>query len=267
MDPDKIKKIRIADLRGKYSYQSQNLDIVELAAIYIALPLTFENDDRGDKLRFRADLEEKLKLMYTEYKQKKLKAVLVRNPAYKEVVDPAGLGFEDDGRLTFGERLSLSLSSLLASNSSSDIPVELELSMGATNRSSSSQSNINVNSNINANTTHNPMFATGSTIANSGTDYSGTDKKTGGGSGQQMKAWEQELEAQLRIGGELGTGGAAGTISSSEPSPKRKSDNPTTTPTSTPAVGVGPAILMEALQNNKRFGVKNKSNHESCTII
>ena len=52
MAPDIIRKIHYADFRDKYSYQSQNLDIVELPAIYVSLPLTFENDAKGDTVKF-----------------------------------------------------------------------------------------------------------------------------------------------------------------------------------------------------------------------
>ena len=85
MDPETIKKIHIADLRGKYSYQSQNLDIVELAAIYMSLPDKFENDSGNYKKILRTELEETLKLKYKEYSTGKLKQASVRNPVYKGV--------------------------------------------------------------------------------------------------------------------------------------------------------------------------------------
>jgi len=105
MDSEMIKKIHIADLRGKFSYQSQNLDIVELAAIYMSLPDKFENDANNQKQSFRSDLEEKLKVAYREYKSNKLKITLVRNPVYKGV-DASRFGFDDGGMLSFGAVLS-----------------------------------------------------------------------------------------------------------------------------------------------------------------
>ncbi len=70
MSPEKIRKIHYADFRDKYSYQSQNLDIVELAVMYVSSPLTFENDSKGDKIKFRSKLEDQLKVTYNEYKLK-----------------------------------------------------------------------------------------------------------------------------------------------------------------------------------------------------
>jgi hypothetical protein len=123
MDPEAIKKIHIADLRGKFSYQSQNLDIVELAAIYMSLPDKFENDSGNQKQAFRSDLEEKLKVMYKELKSNKLKITLVRNPMYKGV-DAGRFRFDDGdfgGYLSFG--VAASEGSSNSSNTESDHPM------------------------------------------------------------------------------------------------------------------------------------------------
>lgn len=46
--PDDIKRIHIADLRSKYS--NQGLDIVEMRAVYLCLPVEFDNDGDGKKV-------------------------------------------------------------------------------------------------------------------------------------------------------------------------------------------------------------------------
>ncbi len=65
-----IRKIDISDLRYKYSCQpqSQVLDIVELAADYMSLQSRLRMTVKGDNMRFKTEVEDKLKVMYRDKK-------------------------------------------------------------------------------------------------------------------------------------------------------------------------------------------------------
>ena len=79
-----IKKLHESDLLGKYSYQAQNLDLVELSAIFWCLPNEFTNDPSGKKKEFKMSLLLELKTMVTLHQEKKLPAIKIRHPAYKD---------------------------------------------------------------------------------------------------------------------------------------------------------------------------------------
>lgn len=51
ISPSRISRLHIADLQTKYS--TQGLDEIELRAVFAALPVTFENDGKGDKAAWR----------------------------------------------------------------------------------------------------------------------------------------------------------------------------------------------------------------------
>jgi hypothetical protein len=59
--PD-IAKMHVADLTGKYSPEAQNLDVIEMAAIYEWLiGVTFESDAVGKKRKVREALKRSLR--------------------------------------------------------------------------------------------------------------------------------------------------------------------------------------------------------------
>lgn len=85
MNPSDIeKRIHYADFAHKYSIQSQNLDIVEMAAIFAVIPSRFSNDVNGAKERWRAGLESNLKVMYKGYCAGTLPPSKMRHPLYKD---------------------------------------------------------------------------------------------------------------------------------------------------------------------------------------
>jgi hypothetical protein len=107
-----IAKIHVADLRCKYSYESQGLDIKEYAAIYCSLPSAFENDYNGGKLKFRTNLEAKLKELYSKFNisGKDLDC----NATYKGI---EGMYLDDSLRLTFDRSLDFDSVSDISSES------------------------------------------------------------------------------------------------------------------------------------------------------
>jgi hypothetical protein len=85
-DPITISRISPVDLTSKYRYDnSQKLDIVELAAIFVALPeFDTKNMDPNNlkKITWKTGLETKLKEAYIKFVAKTLPANEIRNPAY-----------------------------------------------------------------------------------------------------------------------------------------------------------------------------------------
>jgi hypothetical protein len=79
-----LKSVHIADLRSKYSYDSQGFDLVELAAIYIGLPVEFENDGQKLKKDWKIGLETKVKQLFDNFILNKLTPKDIRNPVYKD---------------------------------------------------------------------------------------------------------------------------------------------------------------------------------------
>lgn len=90
-----IQKIHIAEFLGRFNTSGQNLDIVELAAIYACLPNSLHNDHDGKKKIWKANIEENLKSLYIQKNNNTIRKDKLRNNAYANVV---GL---------FGDRTSL----------------------------------------------------------------------------------------------------------------------------------------------------------------
>jgi hypothetical protein len=84
MKKDYINKIHESDLLGKYSFQAQNLDLVELSAIYCSLPNDFANDFSGKKKQLKISLLMELKKIVTLHRDNRLPANKIRNPVYKD---------------------------------------------------------------------------------------------------------------------------------------------------------------------------------------
>ncbi len=97
MSPNYISKLHEADLLNKYSYQAQNLDLIELSALYGSLPdeSLCLNDALGKKKKYKSDLLVELKKMITLHQQNKLPSNKIRNPIYKHAVPL----FEDNNDL------------------------------------------------------------------------------------------------------------------------------------------------------------------------
>ena len=79
--PDDIGKIHVADLRTKYSYVG--MDIVEMRAVYAALPEAFENDGDGKKKEWRDAFRQKLEEFTLKEMNGRLTNPEKRNFAYK----------------------------------------------------------------------------------------------------------------------------------------------------------------------------------------
>lgn len=79
--PDDIGKIHVADLRTKYSYIG--MDIVEMRAVYAALPQAFENDGDGKKKEWRDAYRQKLEELTVKEANNRLTNPEKRNFAYK----------------------------------------------------------------------------------------------------------------------------------------------------------------------------------------
>lgn len=62
MHPAAIDKLHEADLISKYNTEAQNLDIVEMVAIYGSIPKKFTNDSRGKKKEWRDRMEDTMKI-------------------------------------------------------------------------------------------------------------------------------------------------------------------------------------------------------------
>lgn len=95
LDPAQIEKMHEADLTHRYNPISQNLDIVELSAIYAALPETFQFDGMGKKRMWRQQIEEFLQKAFNDLKKGSLKGNQIRFMGYKKEAPK----FQDDPRL------------------------------------------------------------------------------------------------------------------------------------------------------------------------
>jgi hypothetical protein len=80
--PQDIEKLHEAELLGRFNPEAQNLDVVELAAVYAALPTTFHKDHSEKKMKWKLSIEEKLKEMFVANQAKKLPKQKVRNDCY-----------------------------------------------------------------------------------------------------------------------------------------------------------------------------------------
>lgn len=83
MPKDTIAKLHEADLMGRYNPQGQNLDIVELLAIYAACPKKFDLDTTGKKEAWRVALEDSVKAIMKQKDANNLIGSKLRNPVYK----------------------------------------------------------------------------------------------------------------------------------------------------------------------------------------
>jgi hypothetical protein len=88
-DPSDIAKMHGADLCGMYSYDGQQLDVIELCAVYGCLiDVSFESDIGGRKQKFRSDLEAAVKRMLSARESGTLDARKQRNAVYKNQSAP-----------------------------------------------------------------------------------------------------------------------------------------------------------------------------------
>jgi hypothetical protein len=83
LHPNDIAKLHIADIESKFTPLGHSLDIVELSAIYAALPVEFANDPTGRKTQWRKSVEKLLKDMLAKKNAGTLSKALTRNDAYK----------------------------------------------------------------------------------------------------------------------------------------------------------------------------------------
>ena len=100
METTDIAKIHIVDLRNRYA--SQGLDIVEMRAIYKVLPVKFDNDSDGAKLRWRKDFRNRLMRLTKMEESGTLRGNALRHSAYKSEAskDRAAAGlYSSDPRL------------------------------------------------------------------------------------------------------------------------------------------------------------------------
>ena len=79
-----IERIHEVDLMGRFNPIAQNLDIVELAAIFASVPEKFLNDPTGRKTQWRLNLENALREMDKQRKTGSLVGAKARNPCYKK---------------------------------------------------------------------------------------------------------------------------------------------------------------------------------------
>jgi hypothetical protein len=79
---DKILTLHEVELTGKYFVSGQNLDIVELAAVYAVLPDVFLVDDKGKKEVFKINIEDTLMSMMESKKKGLLEKNKIRHSDY-----------------------------------------------------------------------------------------------------------------------------------------------------------------------------------------
>eukprot|EP01031_Cornospumella_fuschlensis_P027176 gene27176-32832_t len=95
MLPEDLDRLHEAELLGRFNPEAQNLDVVELSAIYAMLPLQFTKDPFEKKAKWRASIEANLMKTVADMKANKLSKEKLRCGVYK---DQKGL---------FGDRESL----------------------------------------------------------------------------------------------------------------------------------------------------------------
>lgn len=61
MSSDEISRLHEADLNGRFNTQGENLDLVEVAAVYASLPDRFVNDRLGKKVEWKDGIERTLR--------------------------------------------------------------------------------------------------------------------------------------------------------------------------------------------------------------
>eukprot|EP01031_Cornospumella_fuschlensis_P035110 gene35110-42525_t len=78
-----ISKLHVAELSGRFNPEAQGLDVVEIAAIFCALPTAFTiADGEGKKERWRAGVEQQVKDMLKQLKAGTLPTSKKRNAVY-----------------------------------------------------------------------------------------------------------------------------------------------------------------------------------------
>lgn len=82
MSHDEIARLHVVDLSSRYDLLSQNLDVVELAAVYFSLPDRFLNDNTGKKIEWRESIERELKIMIEDKDADCLPKNKLRHPVY-----------------------------------------------------------------------------------------------------------------------------------------------------------------------------------------
>jgi hypothetical protein len=84
-----LHRIHEAELWGKYGFEGQGLDIVELAALYAHMPKKLSNDGPGKrKEAWLKRLESTVRSFMAEEKAGRLAAAKLRHPAYKGAIPP-----------------------------------------------------------------------------------------------------------------------------------------------------------------------------------
>lgn len=87
MSKAEIASLHESDLLGRFNSSAQHMDIIETAAIYLALPDSFNGDELGKKRDWRDIIEENLRRMLQDNDNDQLPEGRIRHPAY------AGLQF------------------------------------------------------------------------------------------------------------------------------------------------------------------------------
>jgi hypothetical protein len=83
MSKAEIASLHESDLVGRFNSSAQNMDIIETAAIYVALPETFNGDEQGRKAAWRDTIEENLRRMLQDNDNGQLPEGRIRHPAYE----------------------------------------------------------------------------------------------------------------------------------------------------------------------------------------
>jgi len=83
MSKAEIASLHESDLLGRYNSSAQLMDIIETAAIYIALPERFNGDELGRKAEWRDRIEENLRRMLQDNDDGQLADGRLRNAAYE----------------------------------------------------------------------------------------------------------------------------------------------------------------------------------------
>jgi rRNA processing protein Gar1 len=82
MSREEIARLHESDLMGRFSSLQQNLDIIETAAIYAALPEEFINDTKERKTEWKNSIEDNLRQMLIDHDNDELPPHRIRCPAY-----------------------------------------------------------------------------------------------------------------------------------------------------------------------------------------
>jgi hypothetical protein len=88
LERNDLQKLHEAELLGRFNPEGQNLDIVELAAIYASFPETFLNDPFQKKQRWKERIETLLKQMIADKDNGKLSKAKQRFAGYHNVTAP-----------------------------------------------------------------------------------------------------------------------------------------------------------------------------------